>query len=184
MWNVRLRRLECCQYHGVVSYGWSVRRHRVSDLSVWISRTSSVLCTWSDPRKRSETLVSMNRLNPPPFFFSTPPTYLWCCISGISCSLSEWADWIDMFSLHDPFHTNTHLCSQTALRGPFSPLVAYFALNVFTETCNLLLRCVAEVNQSELGSGLPPSPFNHTLLLKKSVGLKKKKYWQAPWRCD
>lgn len=36
-----------------------------SDLSVWISSTNSVLCTWSDPRKRSATLVSMNRLTPP-----------------------------------------------------------------------------------------------------------------------
>lgn len=43
---------------------------------------------------KSENLVPMNRL---------PPPHPWWCISGISCSLSEGADWIDVFSLHDPF---------------------------------------------------------------------------------
>lgn len=93
---------------------------RVSDLSVHISCTNSVSRARSDPMKRSETLVSMNPPSPPTTTTTTATAYLWWCISGISCSLSEWADWIDVFSLHDPFHTRrTNLCS---LRGPFISL--------------------------------------------------------------
>lgn len=70
MQNVRRRQLKPDRYRGGVLYGLSVSC-RGSDLSVWISSTSTVLCTWSDPRKRSETLVSMNRLTPP--HPATPP---------------------------------------------------------------------------------------------------------------
>ena len=129
MQNVRQRRLKSDRYHGrevgregvggVFNTGTAeCEPSRVSDLSVHISCTNSVWSARSDPRKRSETLVSMNPL--PPTTTSTATTYLWWCISGISCSLSEWADWIDVFSLHDPFHTRrTNLCS---LRGPFISL--------------------------------------------------------------
>lgn len=71
---------------------------RVSDLSVWITGADRVLCTWSDHRKRNETLVSMNRLTPSLLPATPLTTHLWWCIRGISCSLSEWADWIDVFS--------------------------------------------------------------------------------------
>ncbi len=65
--NERLRWLNSDQYRGG-SFQTGVVEcvpSNVSDLSVWISSsTNSVLCAWSDPRKRSETLLSMNTLTP------------------------------------------------------------------------------------------------------------------------
>lgn len=147
----------------------SVSRQEVIRVRGWpipcfrLSGTDCVWCTHSDPRKRSETLVSMNRLTP----LHPHLTYLWWCISGISCSLSEWVDWIDMFSVHDPFHTRgTNLRSQT--EKPFRVLVPYFAVNVFTDHSlrSSSQKCtVAEVSLSELGPG--QAPFRRTLLSEK-----------------
>lgn len=121
---------------------------------------NSVLCTWSDPRKRSETLVSMNRLTHPAL------TYLWWCISGISCSQSECTNWIDVFSTWFFPHNKDKALLSNSIEKCFYFLVAYWALNIFT-ACSLLLRCEAEVNQSELGSG--QAPFSRTLLSEKGV---------------
>lgn len=154
-----------------------VTHPHVSDLSVWLSSTNSVSCTQSDPRKRSETLVSMNRLTPPP----PPPTYLWWCISGISCSLSEWADWIGVFPLHDPFHTG----GTNGAKKSFHFLVAHISLNVFTD-CNFLLRCAAEIYQPIIlgwGQGPPLSALHYQKGLCGLINIDRR----LPWRwtkCD
>lgn len=102
----------------------------------------------------------MNRLTHPTL------TYLWWCISGISCSLSECTDWIDVFSTWSFPHNKDKAVLSNSIEKCFYFLVAYWSLTVFT-ACSLLLRCEAEVNQSELGSG--QAPFSHTLLSEKGI---------------
>lgn len=90
-------------------------------------------CTWSHPRKRSPSLVSMNRLTP---FLASTPIYLCWCISRISCPLSEWADWIDVFPLHEPFHTH-YPCFSHDPEHSLPPLngSVVCSKDILTETC-------------------------------------------------
>lgn len=117
------------------------------------------------------------QIDPPP----PPPTYLWWCISGISCSLSEWADWIGVFPLHDPFHTG----GTNGAKKSFHFLVAHISLNVFTD-CNFLLRCAAEIYQPIIlgwGQGPPLSALHYQKGLCGLINIDRR----LPWRwtkCD
>lgn len=106
----------------------SVTHPVFEDSSARLSGTNCGWCTRSDPRKRSETLVSTNRLT----LLHPHLPYLWWCISRINCSLSEWADWIDMFCVNDPFYTGgTNLCSHATLVNHFFLLWMHLQAAVF-----------------------------------------------------
>lgn len=140
MKNVMWRPLKSDQHRGDVGrrgHIWPIPLLRPVSLAQWYQPGGPI---WSDPRKRSETLVSMNGTTCPPLP-SPPPlfslTYLWWCISGISCSLSEWSDWIDMFSLHNPFHAGeADLCSHTAFWRAFS------LARVTVHVCMVFAQCI------------------------------------------
>lgn len=129
-----------------------------------------MLCTWSDPRKRSETLVSMNRLTPAfpsPLLPSTHITYLWWCISGISCSLSEWADWIDVVSLHDPFPLKRERAS--ALKQLWELLL--LSRSTFCSKCVYRLEICSWGQPIGALLGTAPSPSSGALYYQNKKGV-------------
>lgn len=142
--------------------------------------TDSVcVCTESDPRKKKWDPGFHEHIDPPPLPSSLPLslllTHLWQCNSRISCSLSKWADWIDVFPLHDPFHTE----GTNSTEKSFHFLVAHFALNVFTDWAFTFCSDVQlrSISQSVLGWG--QAPFVHTLLFVSERTAQFGKYWWA-----
>lgn len=123
---------------------------------------------WS--RKRSETLVSMNRLTPAfpsPLLPSTHITYLWWCISGISCSLSEWADWIDVVSLHDPFPLKRERAS--ALKQLWELLL--LSRSTFCSKCVYRLEICSWGQPIGALLGTAPSPSSGALYYQNKKGV-------------
>lgn len=154
----------------------------VSDLSVWLRSTNSVSCIeWSDPRKKKWDPGFHEHIDPLPLPppASLLPTHLWQCNSRISCSLSKWADWMDVFPLHDPFHTE----GTNRAEKSFHFVVAHFALNVFTDwafTALQLSTLMCSWDQSAnqcWAEDKPPLSTLYYLFQKRSACFSK--YWQA-----
>lgn len=94
MQNVRLRRLKSDQCQGEL-HTRAVPCFRLISLDHQCQQRF-VYMVWSQEKKWDPGFHEQIDPLPPPCYPLT--TYLWWCISGISCSLSEWADRIDVFS--------------------------------------------------------------------------------------
>lgn len=94
MQNVRLRRLKSDQCQGELHMR-AVPCFRLISLDHQCQQRF-VYMVWSQEKKWDPGFHEQIDPLPPPCYPLT--TYLWWCISGISCSLSEWADRIDVFS--------------------------------------------------------------------------------------